>query len=369
MAALLPQGDHVVERAGDVGLDGDIDIDDLVDGAAVDIDMDLAAVGREGVEAAGDAVIEARADAQDEVRLVHRPIGFIGAMHPQHAQPLVGRCGEGAQAHQGRGDGRAGERGEFAQQGAGLRAAIDDTAAGVEDGALGRGQHFDGCIDARRVRLDLRAVAGMLDRFGTFIGGGRDLDIFGNVDDDRAGATRRGDVERLMNDAGQLAGVFHQIIMLGAVARDADRIRFLERVGADQLRGHLPRDDDHGDRIHQRVGDAGDGIGRARAGGDQHDAGLAGRTGIALRHVGRALFMADQHMLDRGMIVERVINGQHRAAGIAEHDLDTEIDQAFNQYVRAALFGHDKSFSCDASPVLCDSGFAIARWQPLMDIK
>ena len=209
----------------------------------------------------------------------------------------------------------------------------------------------------------------MLDRFGTLIGCGRDLDILGNVDDDRAGATRRGDMKCLMNDARQLAGVFHQIIMLGAVARDADRVRFLKGIGADQLRWHLTRDDDHGDRIHQRVGDAGDGIGRAGAGGDQDDAGLAGRAGIALRHVGCALFMADQHMLDRGVIVERVINGQHRAAGIAEHDLDTEIDQAFNQYVRAALFGHDKSFSYDASPVLSDSGPAIARWQPLMDIK
>ena len=108
MAALLPQGDHVVERAGDVGLDGDIDIDDLVDRAAVDIDMDLPAVGREGIQTPGDAIVETRADAQDQVCLVHRPIGFIGAVHPQHAQPLVGRCGEGTQAHQGGGDGRAG---------------------------------------------------------------------------------------------------------------------------------------------------------------------------------------------------------------------------------------------------------------------
>jgi hypothetical protein len=41
------------------------------------------------------------------------------------------------------------------------------------------------------------------------------------------------------------------------------------------------------------------------------------------------------------MIEECVINGQHRAAWIAEHDLDPQVDQALNQYVRAALFGHD----------------------------
>ncbi|BBF70797.1 hypothetical protein SBA_ch1_29970 [Sphingomonas bisphenolicum] len=70
------------------------------------------------------------------------------------------------------------------------------------------------------------------------------------------------------------------------------------------------------------------------------------------------------------MIVERVINRQHRAAGIAEHDLDTEIDQAFDQYVRAALFGHDKILLFWVQgDVLCDSTPAMARRLPLVDIK
>lgn len=37
-----------------------------------------------------------------------------------------------------------------------------------------------------------------------------------------------------------------------------------------------------------------DRVGRARAGSDEHDAGLAGRAGIALRHVRRALLVAHE---------------------------------------------------------------------------
>ena len=148
--------------------------------------------------------------------------------------------------------------------------------------------------------------------------------------------------------------------MLRAVAGDADRVRFLEGVGADQLRRNLPGDDDHRDGIEQRVGDAGDRVGRAGPRRDEHDARLAGGAGIALRHVRRALFVADEHVADRGMIIERVIDGQHRAARITEHDFDAQIDQAFDQNVRAALFGHDETPLVGASRVFAPGH---PRWQ------
>ena len=49
--------------------------------------------------------------------------------------------------------------------------------------------------------------------------------------------------------------------------RDADRVAFLEGVGADQMRRHLAGDADERDRIHHRVGEAGDRVGRAGARG------------------------------------------------------------------------------------------------------
>ena len=47
---------------------------------------------RERVEPAGDAVVEARADADHQVAVVHRPVGLVGAVHAEHAEPLrIGR--------------------------------------------------------------------------------------------------------------------------------------------------------------------------------------------------------------------------------------------------------------------------------------
>ena len=65
--------------------------------------------GRELVDAAGDAVVEARADAHHHVAVVHGEVGLVGAVHAEHAEPLLGRGREGAEPHQRRGDGKAGE--------------------------------------------------------------------------------------------------------------------------------------------------------------------------------------------------------------------------------------------------------------------
>ncbi len=91
----------------------------------------------------------------------------------------------------------------------------------------------------------------------------RELHVLGDVDDDRAGAAGARDIEGLVQDAAQLVHVLDQIIVLGAGARDADRVAFLEGVVADQMRRHLTGDADDRDRIHERVGQAGDGVGRA----------------------------------------------------------------------------------------------------------
>src|SRR3546814_7901737 len=80
--------------------------------------------------------------------------------------------------------------------------------------------------------------------------------------------------------------------MLGAMAGEADRVRFLKGVSADQVRRNLTGKNDHGDAVHQRIRDAGYGIGRARTGCDAHDTRLPGRTGIALCRMSGRLLMA-----------------------------------------------------------------------------
>ena len=64
--------------------------------------------------------------------------------------------------------------------------------------------------------------------------------------------------------------------MLGAVAGDADGVGFLEGVRPDQRGRDLPGDHHQRDLIHKRVGNPGDRIGRAWAGGYQDHTGFAG---------------------------------------------------------------------------------------------
>ena len=70
---------------------------------------------RELGELAGDPVVEAGADRDDQVGVVHRLVGGDGAVHAEHAEPLVVGGREGTEAHQGRGDREAVGGGELAQ--------------------------------------------------------------------------------------------------------------------------------------------------------------------------------------------------------------------------------------------------------------
>ena len=58
------------------------------------------------------------------------------------------------------------------------------------------------------------------------------------------------------------------------MARDADSVGLLKRIRPNERGGNLPGDNNHRDGIHQRIGNAGDGVGRAGAGCNQNHAGL-----------------------------------------------------------------------------------------------
>ncbi len=65
----------------------------------VDVDVDELRPRGELRELAGDPVVEAGADRDDQVRLVHRVIGRARPVHAEHPQPLLVRSGERAQSH------------------------------------------------------------------------------------------------------------------------------------------------------------------------------------------------------------------------------------------------------------------------------
>ena len=91
-------------------------------------------------------------------------------------------------------------------------------------------QHLDSGFNQLDVAFDLRFIAFVLDLAGLFIFGSRNLNILGNINHHRAGAARCGNVESLMDHITELSRGFDEIIMLGAVAGDANGIRLLKCI-------------------------------------------------------------------------------------------------------------------------------------------
>ena len=72
--------------------------------------------GREAVEPAGDPVVEAGTDIDHDVAVVHRHVGFVGAVHAEHADELLVGGRIGTEAHQREGDRVAGLAHQLGQQ-------------------------------------------------------------------------------------------------------------------------------------------------------------------------------------------------------------------------------------------------------------
>ena len=211
---------------------------------------------------------------------------------------------------------------------------------------------LDRLLDLLHVALELGLVAGVREILRLGIDALGELDVLRDVDHHRAGPAAGGDVERLVQHARQILDALHQVIVLGARPRDADRVAFLERVVADQVRRHLAGDADDRDRIHQRIGQAGDRIGGAGTGGDQHAADLAGRARIAFRGVHRALLVAHQDVLHFVLLEERVVDRQHRAARIAEQVLHALVGERLDHHFGAGHFPCHGRHPSTSSPIV-----------------
>ena len=247
---------------------------------------------------------------------------------------------EGAEPHQGGGDGRACGGGQFAQRRACLGAGIDHAAADIEQWPSRVGDQRHRLADARGVSVQLgRIGVAEADLAGALIAAGGELHVLGNVDQHRPRAAALGDVEGLVQGAGQVGHVAHQDVVLGGRSGDADGVALLEGVGADQVGGHLAGEDHERHRVHQRIDDAGHRIGGPGAGSDEHHARLARGPRIALGRMHRALLVAHEHVAQPRLMVQRVVDRQDRAAGIAEQRLDALIDQRPHDDLRAGHRG------------------------------
>ncbi len=260
--------------------------------------MDLPGLRRKRGELAGDPVVEARADGDHRVAAVHGEIGLVGSVHAEHAEELRIGAGVGTEAHQGQRHRIAGHPHEFGEELARPHARVDDAAAAIEDRPLRLGHHLDRPLDPRPVGIGFRLIGAVGDVVGRHVRAGGELHVLRQIDQHRAGAAAARHVEGFVDGAGERIGALHQVVVLGHRPGDAGGVALLEGIVADQMRRHLPAEDDQRHRVHQRIGNPGHRVGGAGTGGNDDDADLAGRSRIALRRVHRAALLADEDVAD-----------------------------------------------------------------------
>jgi hypothetical protein len=116
-----------------------------IDEGSMSMWMILRGIFGEVRRVADHAVVEARADGEQHVAVLHRHVGFEGAVHAGHAEELPVARRVGAQAHQGVGDRKAEEARELGQLLG--RVGQDHAAAGVDHRALGFEQQLHRLLD------------------------------------------------------------------------------------------------------------------------------------------------------------------------------------------------------------------------------
>jgi hypothetical protein len=318
----LHRGDQLDQHLAAVADDRHVRHPVLGDLGRVDVGVHDQRVRREAGQLAGHPVVEPGAERDDEVRLLQRAHRGDGAVHAGHPQVLRVAVRERAAGHQ-RGDHRdPGELGEPAQLR--RRVRLQHATADVQDRAPGLGDEPGGLADLLAVRLEHRPVAGQVHRRRPAEPGVGLQDVLGQVDQHRPGPAGQGQVERLGDRPRDLRGILDQEVVLRDRERDAADVGFLEGVRADRGRRHLAGDRDDRHRVHVRVGDRGDQVGRPRSRGRHADPDPAGGLRVPLRGVAGALLVPDQHVPDGGGVEQRVVRRQDRAAGDAEHDVRTD---------------------------------------------
>ncbi len=103
---------QILQGLADIAEDGQMGDLVLVDLRRIDVDVDDLAVLGELADLAGDAVVEADAEGQQQVGVVDGVVGVDGAVHAEHLQAQEMLAGEAAQAEQRQGHGNAGALGE-----------------------------------------------------------------------------------------------------------------------------------------------------------------------------------------------------------------------------------------------------------------
>ena len=198
----------------------------------------------------------------------------------------------------------------------------DRAAADVENRLACALNHADRLLDLLGIALVRRTIRRQVHLVGVVEDNLLALDVRRHVDEHGAGTSRRGDMERLAESRRELFRRLQKERVLDDRHRDADDVGFLERVGADDATRHLAGDDDEGNGVHVGRRDARHRVRGTRARRDNDNAGATRRTRIAVGLVNRSLLVASKDMRDLLAVVERVVDFDRLATGVAEHQID-----------------------------------------------
>ena len=158
--------------------------------------------------------------------------------------------------------------------------------------------------------------------------------VGGNIDDYRPGTPAARPVEALGNCVGNFVNGANQAAPFGEGEGHAKNIGLLKRIGSDQRAAHLAGDAHQGNRIHLRIGNAGDKVRRAGPAGRHGHANFTRDPRIAFRRKDRALLMAGEDMA-HSTALKRVIQRHDCAAGITKHQFHALGSQALQNNVRS----------------------------------
>ena len=340
MVVFVHQRDQVAEHIAYIAYERHIDKHIFVDLRWIDLDVDLLGARCIRFQRAGHAVVKAHTEGKDQVGILDRHVGMEFPVHAHHAQTQFMRSRERAEAEQCARHRRLGLDGELHQL---LLRFRHQHAVSAQDDRLFRPlDQFHRLVQQVTRRVCHGLVAHQLDFFGIDKFTGLDLGILADIDQYGTGPAAAGDIEGLTDRLRNFVGAGHKIVVFRDRQRDAGHIGFLEGVAADQVRGHLSRDEHHRDRIHHRRANTGNQIRRTGTRGRHRHADLAGGSRISIRHVRRTLLVPYQHMMD-GIIQHRIVDRHIRTARVAKDNFHPLTHQALPDYF-CTFFLHCCSF-------------------------
>ena len=143
--------------------------------------------------------------------------------------------------------------------------------------------------------------------------------VLGQREHDRAGPAGGRDAVGASDIFGDAARILDPRRPFGDRREEGGEIDLLEALAVAVAARDVADEQDHRGRILEGDMDSGAGVGRARAAGDESDAGAAGHLAVGIGHVGDSAFLPADDDVDLGRVVERV---EHREEALARHGED-----------------------------------------------